>query len=335
MVRSDPVFDRIVAAGEAADMDIRKRFLTVTGGAIVALAVAISGCAASSLASAPAAASAQSTSASATSGAATQGNTAGTQRAFAELERTHGATLGVTAIDTGTGRTVAYRGGERFPFASSNKTFIAAALLQRSSDADLDQVVHYTSADLLSYAPITSKFVDTGMTVRELIDAMLRFSDNTAANLLVARVGGPDAVEQWLRGIGDRATNVDRIEPDLNEALPGDARDTTTPAQFASDLRSVVLGSALGTTDRTLLRNTMLDNTTGDDTIRAGVDPAWPVADKTGTGEYGVRDDIAVVYPAGRAPIVVVTLSRKAAPDATPDNALLAAATKTAVAALR
>lgn len=318
-------------------MDIRTRFLTVTGGAAVALAVAIAGCAASSVAPSQAAPPSQSTSSSpgSASGPAGLASPSSTQRVFTELERTHGATLGVTAIDTGTGRTVTYRGGERFPFASSNKTFIAAALLQRSSDADLDQVVHYTSADLLAYAPITSRFVDTGMTVRELIDAMLRFSDNTAANLLVARLGGPDVVEQWLRGIGDRTTNVDRIEPDLNEALPGDARDTTTPIQFASDLRAVLLGSALETKDRTVLRNTMLDNTTGDDTIRAGVDPAWPVADKTGTGEYGVRDDIAVVYPAGRAPIVVVTLSRKATPDATPDNALLAAATKTAVAALR
>lgn len=313
-------------------MDIRTRFFTLTGSALVAVAVAVSGCAASSTATvaAPASTSAPAsvTGASATGGAATQ-------RAFADLERTHAATLGVTAIDTGTGRTVGYRGGERFPFASSNKTFIAAATLQRSSDADLDVVVHYTSADLLSYAPITSRFVDTGMTVRELLDAMLRFSDNTAANLLVARLGGPDVVEQWLRGIGDRTTNVDRIEPDLNEALPGDARDTTTPAQFVADLRGVVLGSTLETKDRTILRNTMLDNTTGDDTIRAGVDPAWPVADKTGTGEYGVRDDIAVVYPAGRAPIVVVTMSRKATADATPDNALLAAATKVAVSALR
>ncbi|UAJ80723.1 class A beta-lactamase [Leifsonia sp. ZF2019] len=307
-------------------MDIRKRILTVAGGVAVTLAVAVSGCAASSLAPAPSAAAAQTT--PAVSGAATQ-------RAFADLERTHDATLGVTAIDTGNGRTVAYRGGERFPFASSNKTFIAAATLQHATDADLDTVVHYTSADLLAYAPITSRFVDTGMTVRELIDAMLRFSDNTAANLLVTRLGGPDAVEDWLRGIGDRTTNVDRVEPDLNEALPGDARDTTTPAQFAANLRAVILGSTLETKDRTLLRNTMLDCTTGDGTIRAGVDPAWPVADKTGTGEYGVRDDIAVVYPAGRAPIIVVTLTRKATADATPDDALLAAATKTAVAALR
>ncbi|MFF2052627.1 class A beta-lactamase [Leifsonia sp. NPDC058194] len=307
-------------------MDIRKRILTITSGAAITLAVAVSGCAASSVA--PVEAAVASSAPAASSGAATQ-------RAFADLERTHAATLGVTAIDTGTGRTVAYRGGERFPFASSNKTFIAAATLQTSSDADLDSVVHYTSADLLSYAPITSRFVDTGMTVRELLDAMLRFSDNTAANLLVALLGGPGAVEQWLRGIGDRTTNVARIEPDLNEALPGDTRDTTTPVQFAADLRSVLLGTALETKDRTLLRNTMLDCTTGDGTIRAGVDPAWPVADKTGTGEYGVRDDIAVVYPAGRAPIIVVTLSRKAAADAAPDDSLLAAATKVAVAALR
>ncbi|WP_025156872.1 class A beta-lactamase [Leifsonia aquatica] len=323
-------------------MDIRTRFLTITSGAAVALAVAVSGCAAPSVASAQpvAAASTAASTASSTaaSGAAVADGTAGgasTQGAFSALERTHAATLGVTAIDTGTGRTVAYRGGERFPFASSNKTFIAAATLQASSDADLDTVVHYTSADLLAYAPITSRFVDTGMTVRELLDAMLRFSDNTAANLLVARLGGPDAVEAWLRGIGDRTTNVDRIEPDLNEALPGDARDTTTPAQFAADLRAVLLGSTLETKDRTLLRNTMLDCTTGDGTIRAGVDPAWPVADKTGTGEYGVRDDIAVVYPAGRAPIVIVTMSRHATADAASDDALLAAATKVAVAALR
>lgn len=259
---------------------------------------------------------------------------AGLTRAFASLEHAHDARLGILAIDTGSGRTVGYRSGERFPFASSNKTFIAAATLQRSSATDLDTVVHYTRADLLDYAPITSRFVDTGMTVRELLDAMLRFSDNTAANLLVARLGGPQAVENWLRGIGDRVTDVHRIEPDLNEALPGDRRDTTTPAQFAADLRSVLLGGVLETSDRMLLRNTMLDNTTGDDTIRAGVDPAWPVADKTGTGEYGVRDDIAVVYPAHRAPIVVAVLTRKDTPDATPDNALLAAATKLAVASL-
>jgi beta-lactamase class A len=255
----------------------------------------------------------------------------GSETDFAALERTHETRLGVTAIDMGSGRTISYRSGERFPFASTNKAFVAAATLQRATSAELDTVIHFTRADLLEYAPITSRFVESGMTVRELIDAMLRFSDNTAANLLVGRLGGPQAVEQWMRGIGDRITNVDRVEPDLNEAVPGDPRDTTTPAQFAANLRKTLFGDALQTTARTLLRNMMLDNTTGDGTIRAGVDPAWPVADKTGTAGYGVRNDIGVVYPADHAPIVVVVMSAKSASSATPDDALLAAAAKIAV----
>ncbi|MFZ6990343.1 class A beta-lactamase [Curtobacterium sp. RRHDQ66] len=301
---------------------MRTRNSTTAGAVVLAAAIALTGCSASS---APAA----STSASASV------STHSTDRAFAALEHQHDARLGVTAIDTASGHRVSYRSGERFPFASTNKTFIVAAVLAHDSDADLDTLVHYDRSDLLDYAPITSRFVDTGMTVRELIDAAMRFSDNTAANLLVERVGGPDAVEQYLRGIGDRTTNVDRVEPDLNEATPGDDRDTTTPAQFASDLRQVLLGKTLDTTDRTLLRDTMLDNTTGAGTVRAGVDPAWPVADKTGTGEYGVRNDIAVVYPAGRAPIVVVVMTATDRSDAKADDPLVAAATKQAVAALR
>jgi beta-lactamase class A len=256
-----------------------------------------------------------------------------TDRAFRTLERDHGARLGVVAIDTGTGRQVVWRAGERFAFASTNKVFIAAALLARSSDADLDTVVHYDRADLLAHAPVASQSVDTGMTVRALLDAMLRSSDNTAANLLVERIGGPGEVQRFLRGLGDRTTSVDRVEPDLNQATPGDTRDTTTPAQFAADLRDVLLGSALDPSDRRMVRETMLGNTTGEATIRAGVDPGWSVADKTGTGSYGVRNDIGIVTPPGGAPIVVVVMTSKDTADAEPDDALVAAATRAAVTA--
>lgn len=300
----------------------------------LAVALAVAGCSGDGVpTTASATATASGTAATASGTGATAQRTA--EAAFRQLEQQYGARLGVTAIDTATGRHVDHRQGERFPFASTNKTFIAAAVLAASSDADLDTVVHYDRGDLLAYAPVTSRSVDTGMTVRELIDAALRYSDNTAANLLVERLGGPDAVERYLRGIGDRVTDVDRVEPDLNEATPGDVRDTTTPARFATDLRAVLLGSALDATDRTFLRETMLHNTTGATTVRAGVDPAWPVADKTGTGEYGVRNDIAVVYPTGRAPIVVVVMSRGDQPDASTDDALVAAAATAAIAALR
>ncbi|MCS6573411.1 class A beta-lactamase [Curtobacterium flaccumfaciens pv. flaccumfaciens] len=257
-----------------------------------------------------------------------------TARAFASLERRYDARLGITAVDTGSGRTLVHRAGERFAFASTVKVFIAAAVLDGSSDADLATVVHYDRGDLLEYAPVTSEHVDTGMTVRELIDAALRSSDNTAANLLVERLGGPDAVERWLRGIGDQTTSVDRVEPDLNQATPGDRRDTTTPERFAADLRAVLLGDVLDAADRRVLRDAMLGNTTGDATIRAGVDPSWRVADKTGTASYGVRNDIAVVTPPGRAPIVLVVMTSRADAAAEPSDALVAAATRAAVAGL-
>jgi beta-lactamase class A len=261
-------------------------------------------------------------------------STPAVDQTLAGLERGHHSRLGVAVIDVATGRMISYRAGERFAFASTNKTFIAAAVLQHSSAADLQTVVHYSRADLLAYAPITSQFVDAGMTVRQLLDAMLRFSDNTAANILVNRLGGPQVVQQYLRGLGDDMTSVDRMEPELNQALPGDSRDTTTPQQFAEDLRRVVLGSALGVAQRTLLRNQMLDNTTGDGAIRAGLDPAWPVADKTGTGDRGVRNDIAVVYPTGKSPIVVVVMTAPEDPTAAADDPLVAAATKAAIDAL-
>ncbi|WIE74977.1 class A beta-lactamase [Curtobacterium sp. MCSS17_007] len=254
-----------------------------------------------------------------------------TARAFAALEEQYDARVGVVAIDTADGTGVGYRSDERFAFASTNKAFIAAAVLDASSGEDLDEVVHYGRGDLLAYAPVTSRYVDEGMTVRALVDAALRESDNTAANLLVERLGGVDGVTRWLRGIGDDVTRVDRVEPDLNTATPGDPRDTTTPAQSAADLRAVLLGDALDAGHRELLRSSMAGTTTGDGTIRAGVPDGWSVADKTGTASYGVRNDIAVVQPPGRDPIVLVVFTAHDRAGAEPSDALVAAATRVAV----
>lgn len=259
---------------------------------------------------------------------------AATRQAFADLERREGARVGVVAVDTGSGRSLGYRAGERFAFASTNKVQIAAAVLAASSPADLDEVVHYGRGDLLSYAPVTTPAVDTGLTVRQLVDAAIRQSDNTAANLLVERVGGVAGVTRWLRGLGDTTTDVSRTEPDLNTAVPGDRRDTTTPAQSAADLRAVLLGDALDTDDRSLLRDAMLGTTTGATTIRAAVDTSWAVADKTGTASYGVRNDVAVVTPPGRDPIVLVVMTAHGSADAEPSDTLVAEATRIAVAHL-
>lgn len=259
---------------------------------------------------------------------------AGTRHTFRGLESTYDARLGVYAVDTGTGRTVAYRPDERFAFASTYKALAAAALLDRTTPAELDRVVHYTAADLVSYSPVTEKHVDTGMTLRELADAAVRVSDNTAGNLLFRELGGPNGLERDLRAIGDRVTDPERIETELNSAVPGEVRDTSTPRALARDLRAYALGGALPTGDRTQLIDWMSGNATGDALIRAGVPDGWTVADKSGAGSYGTRNDIAVLFPPSGAPIVLTVLSSRDTADAAYDDALIADAAAAVVDAL-
>ncbi|MDI5968872.1 class A beta-lactamase [Streptomyces sp. SL13] len=281
---------------------------------------------------APTPSAASSTSAAATGTAASPG---GTARALAGLERRFHARLGVYAIDTGTGRTVTYRADERFAHCSTFKVLAAGLLLKRSTDAQLDRVVTYHRSDLQSYAPITSRHVGTGMRLRDLVDASLRYSDNTAANLILEQLGGPWKVQAALRGLGDATTDVDRTEPALNDATPGDTRDTSTPRALATDLRRFVLGNVLPGARRTMLESWLARNTTGGPYIRAGVPAGWKVEDKTGNGDYGTRNDIAVVRPPHGSPIVIAVLSDRGVKNATSDDALIADATKAAVAALR
>ncbi|GLX99894.1 class A beta-lactamase [Actinoplanes sp. NBRC 101535] len=250
------------------------------------------------------------------------------------VEERYGARLGVYAVDTGTGRVVTHRADERFAHASTFKALQAGVVLRIASDADLDRVVTYRKRDLLAHAPITEKHVATGMTVRDLLDASLRYSDNTAANLLFATIDGPDGLERELRALGDTTTSVDRIEPDLNEAAPGDTRDTSTARALAADLQSLLLGDALTPDRRRLLDGWMRANTTGGPYIRAGLPDGWTAADKTGAGGYGTRNDIAVLHPPAGSPIVLAVLSRRTAENAGSADALIAETTKSVLAAL-
>ncbi|ROQ38479.1 beta-lactamase class A [Frondihabitans sp. PhB188] len=254
---------------------------------------------------------------------------------FRALESRYSARLGVYAVDTGTGRTVEYRSGERFTFASTYKALAAGVLLKTQTDAELDAVVRYSASDLVDYSPVTEKHVASGMTVRAIIAAALQYSDNTAANLLLEQLGGPADLTSALRSLGDDVTNVDRTEPDVNTATPGDPRDTTTPAAIAGDLRGFVLGGTLSRTRAQELRDLLLGNTTGAPWIRAGVPAGWRVADKTGNASYGTRNDIAVVYPSTGDPIVLALLSDRGVEGAASDDDLLADATKAVVEQLR
>jgi beta-lactamase class A len=255
---------------------------------------------------------------------------ASAEAALAELESGSGGRLGVFALDTGAGASLGHRGGERFPFCSTFKLMLAAAVLKRSeSTLDLLQrTISYAKSDLVSWSPVTGKHVGKGMSVAELCAAAIQYSDNSAANLLIGLVGGPAAVTAFARSIGDETFRLDRIETELNTAIPGDERDTTTPEAMARSMQKLVVGDALAPKQRDQLAEWLLGNTTGAKRIRAGVPQAWRVADKTGTGDHGTTNDVAVVWPPSRAPIVLVVYFTQRAQDAKPREDVIAKAAK-------
>ncbi|PEA78250.1 class A beta-lactamase BlaIII [Bacillus wiedmannii] len=249
-------------------------------------------------------------------------------QSFAKLEKEYDAKLGIYALDTGTNQTIAYHSDDRFAFASTSKSLAVGALLRKNSLEALDQRITYTHEDLSNYNPITEKHVDTGMTLKELADASVRYSDSTAHNLILKQLGGPSEFEKILREMGDTVTTSERFEPELNEVHPGETHDTSTPEAIAKTLQSFTLGTALPIEKRELLVDWMKRNTTGDKLIRAGVPKGLEVADKTGAGSYGTRNDIAIIWPPNKKPIVLAILSNHDKEDAKYDDKLIADATK-------
>ncbi|MBP2190826.1 class A beta-lactamase [Nocardia goodfellowii] len=260
---------------------------------------------------------------------------------LADLESRHQARLGVFGIDTGSGKTVGHRADERFPMLSTFKTLACAALLKTHPLASgyYEQVIRFTEADVAKAegSAVTGKRIATGMTVRELCDAAIAYSDNAAANEILKLLGGPQAVTEFLRGIGDQVSRLDRWEPEVNTAIPGDERDTTTPAAIARDYQVLTLGDALPAPERDQLVAWLKASTTGGSRIRAGLPADWTTGDKTGTSSaYGSANDVAVTWPAGGgAPIVIAVLSTHADANAPLDNPLVAAAAKDVAAVLR
>jgi beta-lactamase class A len=218
---------------------------------------------------------------------------------------------------------------------STFKVLAAAAILHRDSPAELGKRVTYSRADLVPPSPVTAAHLASGLTVGQLCQAAVSNSDSTAANLLLAELGGPADVTGYARSLADSVTRLDRTEPALNEGTPGDDRDTTTPAAIGADFEAIVTGTALTPGDRSLLARWLVASVTGAGRIRAAVPAGWTVGDKSGTGGYGTDNDIAVLWPPRRPPIVLAVMSTRAARTAPPSNALVAQAAGTVLPALR
>ncbi len=243
------------------------------------------------------------------------------------LEEQHGARLGVFAHNLATGRTVRHRADELFPMCSLFKTLASAAVL-RDLDRNgefLARRIHYTEADLpATGSDKTREHLAEGMTVAELAEVAITYSDNGAGNLLLRELGGPTAITRFARSLGDPVTRLDRWETDLNSAEPWRITDTTSPYAIGRTYGRLVLGDALNRKDRALLTHWLLNNTTSGKRFRAGLPATWTIADKTGSGSYGTANNVGIAWTGTGAPVVLSVLSTKPDKDAEWDNELVA-----------
>ncbi|MBO9624256.1 MAG: class A beta-lactamase [Sphingomonas sp.] len=231
------------------------------------------------------------------------------RQAVLDTERASGGRLGLMVIDTGSGERFGHRAEERFPMCSTFKFALAGVMLKRveRGEEQLGRRIPVTRADIVSNSPFSEGRVGGSAMIAELCEATITLSDNSAANLLLRTIGGPQGFTQWLRRFGDPVTRLDRWETDMGEARPGDVRDTTTPAAVAGLAQRLVLGNLLAPAARTQLTDWMKATKTSGAALRAGLPAGWAVADKTGAGGHGTDNLLGVVWPRGHAPLVVAS----------------------------
>lgn len=249
--------------------------------------------------------------------------------ALARYEEATGGHIGLYAENLATGAKLEWRADERFVMCSTFKSSLAALVLSRVDRRRdrLDSPIHFGPADIIDdwWAPVAKANLSKGvLSLSEMCAAAVRYSDNTCANLVLARIGGPAALTTFWRATGDRVTRLDHNEPALNRSPPGDPHDTTTPRAMAGNLRRFLLGNVLSPASRTLLTGWMLEGKTGDNRIRAGVPAGWRVADKTGNNGRDAGADIAIVWPKPGVPIIVAAYAQGGSPTAAQLDGILA-----------
>jgi beta-lactamase class A len=233
---------------------------------------------------------------------------AATPDPFAALEARHGGRLGVAVLDTSTGNRLAHRASERFPMCSTFKLLVVGAILHNVDlgSERLDRFIGYGKADLLPYSPVLLAHLSAGgLTVEQMCEAAVEYGDNTAANFLLASVGGPAGATSYVRLLGDAVTRVDRNEPSANTCIPGDPRDTTTPLAMLTDLRALTEGGVLSEDSQTAIVGMLKDCQTAQSRIPAGLPTSWSSGDKTGSGANATANNISVIYPPNRPSIFV------------------------------
>ncbi|PWE76194.1 beta-lactamase [Bradyrhizobium sp. SUTN9-2] len=238
---------------------------------------------------------------------------------FESYERESGGRIGLYAENLATGKKLSWRADERFVMCSTFKASLAASVLARvdRGEEQLAAMIRYGQSDLLEYAPVARENLAAGkMSVGEMCKAIVELSDNTCANLLLARIGGPAALTAFWRSLGDTTSRLDHNEPELNRSQPGDPRDTTTPAAMAGNLRRLVAGEALSPASWALLTDWMVNCKTGANRLRGGLPAGWKIGDKTGNNGKDASGDIAVAWPKPDTPILIAAYTQGGTPSA-------------------
>ncbi|MDW3137643.1 CARB family carbenicillin-hydrolyzing class A beta-lactamase [Vibrio sp. 1288] len=223
------------------------------------------------------------------------------------LEQQTSSRIGVSVWDTQADERWDYRGDERFPLMSTFKTLACAKML---SDMDSGKLSKNATAkvderSIVVWSPVMDKLAGQNTRIEHACEAAMLMSDNTAANLVLNEIGGPKAVTMFLRTIGDKATRLDRIEPRLNEATPGDSRDTTTPNAILNTLRTLVEGETLSYESRVQLKIWMQDNKVSDSLMRSVLPTGWSIADRSGAGGHGSRGINAIIWKENHRPVYI------------------------------
>lgn len=240
-----------------------------------------------------------------------------TPPALLAYERDSGGRIGLYAKNLTSGAELAWRADDRFVMCSTFKASLAACVLARVDRGDdrLDAMIPFTAKDLLEYAPVAKENLAKGSeSVGEMAKAMVELSDNTYANLLLSRVGGPAALTAFWRANGDTTSRLDRDEPGLNFTPLEGIDDTTTPRAMAANVQRFTLGDTLKPGSRAQLTEWMVNCKTGAKRLRAGLPPAWTIGDKTGSNGKEAAGDIAVAWPRPDTPIIIAAYTRGGKP---------------------
>ena len=245
-----------------------------------------------------------------------------------EIEKETGGRLGVALIDSKGALLLGFNRDDRFAMCSTFKAPLAAAVLMgaESGKFGLEGQVAFSKSDLQEYAPVVKANMKRGrMSMAELAEAAVEVSDNSAANLLLPFVGGPEGLTAFMRSHGDAVSRLDRNEPDLNENAEGDVRDTTSPAAMAGLMARLIFQDMQPDSTKRL-REWLNGSSTGDRRIKAGLPEGWTSGGKTGSCGTAFNDVALVKAPSGEEYVLAIFLDRPTVDAKAADSAIAQAA---------